>query len=127
MKTNAIGQKRTFSFMAPGAGDVLLAGDFTRWLTKPIRLHMDPDGVWRATVSLAPGTWQYRYFVDGEWRDDPECKVRVRNPFGTVNDVIKIRADTRAQAEPKATACSPGSAVPYRLGKPTEPRHLLKY
>ena len=127
MKTNAIEQKRTFSFMAPGAGDVLLAADFTRWLTKPIRLHMDPDGVWRVTVSLSPGTWQYRYFVDGEWRDDPECKVRVRNPFGTVNDVIQIGvAKGKEQAEVKA-ACNAERAVVGQLNKQTEPRHLLKY
>jgi 1,4-alpha-glucan branching enzyme len=83
-------QKQTFSFKAPTAQTVLLAGDFTRWLRKPIPLHKQRDGVWRATTLLPTGTYQYRFLVDGEWRDDPECKVHVQNPFGTQNDVIQV-------------------------------------
>lgn len=83
-------QRQSFSFNDPTARSVLLAGDFTRWLTKPIPLHKEANGVWKTTASLAPGTYHYRFFVDGEWRDDPECKVRVKNPFGTQNDVIQV-------------------------------------
>jgi hypothetical protein len=43
------------------------------------------DGVWRATVKLEPGTHHYRFLVDGEWRDDPECTLRAPNPFGGEN------------------------------------------
>jgi hypothetical protein len=42
------------------------------------------------TASLKPGTYHYRFVVDGEWRDDPECKVRLQNPFGTQNDVVQV-------------------------------------
>ena len=90
---NAIGkQKQTFSFKAPTAHSVLLAGDFTQWMSNPIPLRKQSGGVWRATASLAPGIHHYRFVVDGEWCDDPECKVRVTNPFGTQNDVIEIEA-----------------------------------
>jgi 1,4-alpha-glucan branching enzyme len=92
MKATAQREKRTFSFKAPSARRVLLAGDFTRWLAHPIPLRMQSDGTWTATTTLAPGTYHYRFFVDGDWRDDPECKVRVQNPFGTQNDVIQIGA-----------------------------------
>lgn len=90
MNTTARNETRTFSFSAPGARKVLLAGDFTRWLVRPLPLQKQPDGVWTVTTSLAPGTYHYRFFVDGEWRDDPACKVRVKNPFGTQNDVIQV-------------------------------------
>jgi 1,4-alpha-glucan branching enzyme len=90
MHTTAIKQKQTFSFKAPAAQSVLLAGDFTHWTKNPIPLRKQPDGVWRTTASLMPGTHHYRFVVDGEWRDDPECKVRVQNPFGTQNDVIQV-------------------------------------
>ena len=40
------------------------------------------DGVWTATVSLPPGKYNYRFIVDNEWRDDPECTLRVANPYG---------------------------------------------
>jgi 1,4-alpha-glucan branching enzyme len=83
-------QRQIFSLNAPDAHNVLLAGDFTRWLKRPIPLHRETNGVWRTTTLLAPGTYHYRFLVDGEWRDDPECKLRVQNPFGTQNDVIQV-------------------------------------
>jgi len=96
-------KKQTFSFNAPTAQSVLLAGDFTHWLKSPIRLRKQPDGIWRATASLSPGTHYYKFVVDGEWREDPECKVRVQNPFGTQNDVIQI-GPTTGNGQPGA-AC----------------------
>jgi 1,4-alpha-glucan branching enzyme len=99
---NATGnkQEKTFSFRAPHARNVLLAGDFTHWLAQPIPLHKSEDGIWRATTSLAPGTYHYRFYVDNEWCEDPKCKTRVRNPFGTVNSVIQVfgRSRTRHNA-----------------------------
>ena len=108
-------QKREFSFKAPEAREVLLAGDFTHWLANPIRLQRQPDGVWRATASLAPGSYHYRFYVDGEWRDDPECKLRVRNPFGTENDVLQIRpAKSKEPAEVNAS-CTAEKAMHCQL------------
>ena len=48
-------------------------------------------GVWEITVALPPGQHSYRFIVDGEWRDDPECKLRVPNPFGGQN-MVRIDA-----------------------------------
>ncbi len=90
MNTLSGKEEKTFAIKAPGARRVLLAGDFTRWLVHPIPLHKQSDGVWTATTPLAPGTYHYRFFVDGQWCDDPQCKVRVRNAFGTLNDVIQV-------------------------------------
>jgi len=69
---------------------VLLVGDFTHWQEKPIPMRKGADGAWSAAVDLAPGTYHYRFMVDGEWRDDPECTVRVSNPYGTENMVRQI-------------------------------------
>ena len=84
--------KQVFSFKAPGASSVLLVGDFTGWMNSPIPLRKQADGVWQAIASLLPGTHYYRFVVDGEWRDDPECKLRVQNPFGTEDAVIRTGA-----------------------------------
>src|SRR5437867_466948 len=83
--------KQTFSFNAPDALSVQLVGDFTHWQEKPVSLKRQKDGVWRATVSLEPGTHHYRFLVDGQWRDDPECTLRVPNPFGT-EDAVRLVA-----------------------------------
>lgn len=82
--------KQKFSFRSPGALSVQLVGDFTQWQERPITMKKSPDGVWTAAVELAPGTHHYRFMVDGEWRDDPECTVRVPNPFGGDNMVRKV-------------------------------------
>ena len=83
-------EQRLFSFNAPGATTVLLAGNFTHWLKAPISLQKAPDGIWRTTVSLGPGEHHYRFLVDGEWGDDPECRLRVPNPFGTSNAIMRV-------------------------------------
>ena len=81
------GLPQTFRFTAPDALSVLLVGDFTHWQKAPIPMHKGPGGVWEVTVPLAPGIYHYRFLVDGEWRDDPECTLRVPNPYGTQNSV----------------------------------------
>jgi 1,4-alpha-glucan branching enzyme len=83
---------QTFSLKAPGATSVMLVGDFTHWQKNPISLHREPDGIWRVTLPLKPGEHRYKFLVDGEWRDDPECASRVPNPFGSQDAVLKVSA-----------------------------------
>ena len=79
-----------FAFRAAEAVSVQLVGDFTHWQEKPISLKKESGGVWRASVQLTPGEHHYRFLVDGEWRDDPECPMRVPNPFGGQNMMRKV-------------------------------------
>ena len=81
---------QVFSFTAPGALSVQLVGDFSHWQERPINLHKGPDGVWRTTVPLPAGTHHYRFLVDGQWRDDPECTVKVPNAFGSEDSVREV-------------------------------------
>ena len=80
-------KKQVFRFRAPGASSVLLVGDFTHWQEQPIPMQKEQDGVWLANVDLPPGKHTYRFIVDSEWRDDPECTIRGPNPFGSHNMV----------------------------------------
>ncbi len=82
-------KKQIFSYKAPNARSVQLVGDFTQWQQKPINLHKGPGGLWQVEVELSPGAHYYRFLVDGEWRDDPECTVRVPNAFGTQDCVCQ--------------------------------------
>lgn len=81
---------QTFSLAAADATNVQLVGDFTQWQEKPVNLQKGADGIWRATVELPPGAYHYRYLVDGQWRDDPECAMQVSNPFGGQNAVRQV-------------------------------------
>ena len=84
-KSGANGLAQTFSFRAPDATSVQLVGDFTQWQDRPVNLQKGADGVWRTAVNLPPGAHHYRFLVDGEWRDDPECTLHTPNPFGGEN------------------------------------------
>ena len=64
-------------------------GDFTQWQQKPISMRKGKDGLWTASVALPPGPHTYRFIVDGEWRDDPECIIRVDNPYGGQDMVLE--------------------------------------
>lgn len=81
---------QTFSFSAPTATSVRLVGDFTQWQQQAINLQKGADGIWRAEVTLCPGPHHYRFLVDGEWRDDPECALCVPNPYGSQDAVRQV-------------------------------------
>jgi 1,4-alpha-glucan branching enzyme len=101
-KTNATKtprQKVTFSYAAPKAQSVLLAGDFTGWQQAPLKLKKGKDGVWKTAVSLPPGIYEYRMLVDGQWENDPQCPTRRPNQFGGENCVCKVERLREPQAE----------------------------
>ena len=93
-------QKVSFSYTAPDAQTVLLAGDFTDWKRAPVALERGKDGVWEKTIPLAPGRYQYRLLVDGQWRDDPQCSTRQPNQFGGENCVCVVTEPARQPAPP---------------------------
>lgn len=61
----------TFTYFAPSAAYVSVAGNFNHWNPKSMPMHKDEDGVWRLNVILEPGPCDYQFFVDGVWHDDP--------------------------------------------------------
>jgi len=88
MSTKALPKLRvTFSVLAPEARSVKLVGDFSDWELHPVELRRLKDGQWKTTLALTEGTHEYRYLVDGQWRDDPNCATRVPNTFGGENCV----------------------------------------
>ncbi|OGG43991.1 MAG: hypothetical protein A3F84_15405 [Candidatus Handelsmanbacteria bacterium RIFCSPLOWO2_12_FULL_64_10] len=74
----------SFSLEAPGAKEVSLAGTFNGWEVRSLK--RDGQGVWGASLTLTPGTYEYRFLVDGEWQNDPGAEVAL-NPYGTQNCV----------------------------------------
>lgn len=82
--------EQIFSFRAPAALRVQLAGDFTHWQMNPVSMRRLENGIGQTKVKLKPGVHHYRIVVDGEWHDDPECTVRVPDEFGTSNMVRKV-------------------------------------
>jgi 1,4-alpha-glucan branching enzyme len=76
-----------FTFRAPTTRQVSLAGDFNNWDTRAAPMEKGSDGIWRLGVSLRPGRYEYRFYADGVWQDDPSAQQRAANPLGTENCV----------------------------------------
>jgi len=86
------GEKRVeFSFYAPERRDVFLAGEFNNWDTKSLPMKKDKDGVWKATIKLLPGRYEYKLFADNAWIEDLSGAELVSNPFGTQNFVMRVQ------------------------------------
>ena len=81
------GNPTQFAFQAPTTTHVSLAGDFNNWDTRSAPMHKGPDGIWRLSVPLAPGRYEYRFYADGVWQDDPGAQQRAANSLGTENCV----------------------------------------
>ncbi|MCL4785397.1 MAG: glycogen-binding domain-containing protein [Verrucomicrobia bacterium] len=84
--------KATFVLLDLGAKQVFLAGEFNGWASNGIPMKRDDAGHWEATITLAPGRYEYKFVVDGEWVPDPLARDHVRNQHGTLNSVIEVRA-----------------------------------
>jgi 1,4-alpha-glucan branching enzyme len=86
-KKKAKVMKTEFSLLAPQAKSAFIAGDFNQWDLSSHPLKQDKKGVWKISLALGPGRYEYRFFVDGEWQNDPGCSSFVENPFGAMNCV----------------------------------------
>ena len=82
-------------FRDPGAADVRIAGDFNGWVPdRGVLSSSHQEGetrVWRKVMRLAPGTYEYRYVVDGEWREDPANPERIPTSLGPPNSLLVVR------------------------------------
>lgn len=87
-----------------GAHKVSVAGSFNDWQPNKLDLIPTGNGNWARELVLAPGTYEYRFVVDGDWKGDPAAKRSVPNPFGTTNAVLVVGNDHTAPAtQPHAT------------------------
>lgn len=80
-----------FKFYAPQAKKVSLAGSFNKWDIKKTLAKKDSKGNWSAKVSLKPGKYEYKFFVDGNWANDPRCSSCVSNSFGSQNCILEVK------------------------------------
>jgi 1,4-alpha-glucan branching enzyme len=83
-------RKWTFLLEATDAKEVLLLGDFNDWSPDTHPMQRDKNGIWNKTVMLFPGNHEYKFLVDGQWRQDPSNDRLCPNSFGTYNNVIHL-------------------------------------
>ena len=83
-------KKVTFSVNLSGANEVILMGDFNNWNPKKHLMKQDGNGVWNKAVILPPGSYEYKFLVDGQWKEDPQNDQTRLNCFGSYNNVLNL-------------------------------------
>ena len=84
------GKTAAFALHAPQATKVFVAGCFNDWNQVATPLERDEAGSWKCAVTLAPGQYEYRFVVDGEWCDDPLNSMLSSNEMGTQNCILIV-------------------------------------
>ncbi len=86
----------SFSCHAQDAKAVFLAGSFNGWNPQSTPMTNKSSGEWTVDLELAPGVYEYRYVVDGQWCNEPECASHEScpncgpNPFGSKNQRLQV-------------------------------------
>ena len=62
---------------------------FYNWDTKRTPMRKEAN-CWKASVTLPPGRYEYRFVVDGQWISDPKAKESVNNSYGDTNSVVQV-------------------------------------
>ena len=79
-----------FKLAAPEAQKVHLCGSFNDWETGSRELKRNKKGEWTGYLQLEPGTYEYRFVVDGQqWHNSPDTEL-VPNPYGTQNILLNV-------------------------------------
>jgi glycosidase len=74
---------------------VTLFGSFNSWNRQELFMT-DPEGngTYSIVVPLAPGRYEYKFYVDGKELFDRSNPDRVPNPFGDFNSLITVESST---------------------------------
>ena len=84
-----------FNFKPDGKpGEIFLAGTMNGWNpanSDYLLKDEDGDGIYSITVPLAPGTYQYKFVVDGTWTKDPYSPMANDDGFGGMNGKFTVK------------------------------------
>lgn len=84
-------KKVSFTITAAADVPVFLAGTFNDWDAESIRLE-GKDGVYAIELDLLPGSYEYKFIVNGFWTMDPDpSRDWVPNGLGTLNSVVVVK------------------------------------
>jgi 1,4-alpha-glucan branching enzyme len=79
-----------FALNKPDAKSVSVCGEFNQWSIGAAPMKRRHDGQWETVLELAPGRYQYKFVIDGEWMPDPTARENIPNPHGSLNSVITV-------------------------------------
>ncbi len=82
----------TFSLPAEiGAHSACLCGTFNDWDKKSHPMKPLKNGSFSITLTLQPGEYAFRYYLDGQrWENDWQADLYRTNPFGSEDSIVKV-------------------------------------
>ncbi len=84
-------KQKQFKLAAAPGSQVSVAGTFNNWDPMANPMKDNPDsGMYKTTLRLAPGRYEYKFVVNGEWCIDPKGSAGVSNDFGDMNSVVIV-------------------------------------
>ena len=112
-----------FRYTDPSAATVHLAGAFNDWSTTATPLtDTDGDGTWTTVLQLDPGSYEYKFVVNGgTWVADPDNPV-TGGDYG--NSILELMPDGSIGGTPAAAPRLP-SGTPARSNTPLHSRVYL--
>jgi 5'-AMP-activated protein kinase regulatory beta subunit len=91
-----------------GGTDVYVVGSFSNWQQK---VPLDRTGAeMSTTIDLAPGKYEYKFVVDGEWRCSGD-QMMTKDNLGNENNFIEVR-ERQDSAPTKGTDSSTEPSAP---------------
>jgi 1,4-alpha-glucan branching enzyme len=90
-KEKSIEKTVEFTYRAPEAREVFLAGEFNGWDTQSFPMKKDKSGIWKTKIKLSPGRHEYKFFADDAWVESLPGVEQVSNLFGTGNFIVWVR------------------------------------
>ncbi|WP_300437778.1 isoamylase early set domain-containing protein [Christiangramia sp.] len=81
--------KITFCVPAAEAQSVAVAGDFNEW--RPVELKKYKNGNFKAQLNIpVDKEYQFKYLVDGEWRNDSEADAYKWNDYAASENSVVV-------------------------------------
>ena len=72
---------------------ISLFGSFNSWNRENLEMKdNNNDGVYEITVPFEPGSYEYKFYGDGEEITDPNNPDKISNGMGSYNSILKIEA-----------------------------------
>ena len=89
-EANSRQRRVTFRLKSPTANQVHVAGDFNDWDAQANPLQKDDNGRWKTTLSLPVGRYEFKFMVDGKWREGRENEPTALNRYGSYNNIVEV-------------------------------------
>ena len=116
-----------FTYTAPGAGRVTLAGTLNDWDAERNPLTDDGKGNWSIVMALKPGQYEYKFVVDGSWFADPDNPDTMADPYGGANSLIQVGDDGKMVAVAREEKPAGGPNTTFNARVTMDGRYLSRF